>query len=396
MSEISYIEDVYLKFSNIILRNYFLIDSRDISAINNFYIKITNDEALTDSQGRYILKLLKKYQLTLKKHGLDYTSELENPKWKKEFRILDLSKKVYIETDDSDNPIICLKFPFAFKSVFEKEFLTKNSQKIRYRWDHDQRVNKINVYDINVVELYEFCEKNKFELDNTFLELVSKIEEIWDCQQEIIPHCVEKNGEINLINANNDAIEYWNQQKTQDINKNLFLAKTMGFRLESTSQNYEILHKIASSESTHFWMNDFKKFFDLYKKLDEKIAIILDSTDTVEWIRDFIAVADECNIDRSDIKVCFREDSSIKNNFNQWVKENNLGGKIDSGKIFIFRSKPAKWLFSEDKNVKIVVTNSLFPSMNLTTQRWISSKPCVIFLEKIKPTNARDIEIVKL
>lgn len=397
MSVNLFVEDVYLEFSQLILTNHFLIDSRDIAAINSFHIKISNDIALTEAQGRYILKLLKKYQFTMKKAGLDYEEFLKKPQWKKEFRILDLGKRVYIDTDNETNPTVCLKFPFAFKIIFENEFLGKDMKKIRYHWDHDQRVNKIVMYDINLVALNDFCEKHAFEIDDSFLSALSQVEEIWNQQYAVTPHCVEENGVIELKNASEDAEAYWRENRTRDLSKDLFLAKTMGFLLRSNSNTVDVLTKMVSHESNHFWINEFSRFFDFYKKVDQRVAVILDANkDSVVWLENFIRSADESFVPRSDIKVCFREDRESNNEFNQWVKNNNLGGKIDTGKIFIFRSKPAKWLFSEEKNVKIVVTNGLFPSMNITTQKWISSRPCVIFLGSIKASQTKDIEIVQL
>lgn len=397
MSEIPSVEDAYLQFSQIILTNHFLIDSRDIAAINNFYIKISNNDALTEAQGRYILKLLNKYQFTLKKAGLDYSSTLKSPRWKKEFRILDLGKQIYIEDGYEKNPIVCLKFPFAFKTTFETEFLGKNLKKIRYHWNHDKRINQVMLYDINLVALHDFCVTHGFEIDESVLDALSQIEEIWNQQYDIIPYCLEENNNIQLKNANEDADAFWKDNRTGDVSKDLFLAKTMGFSLRTPSDKDDVLSKMASHETNHFWINDFSRFFDFYKKVDQPVAVILDSDkDSIIWLENFIRVADECFVPRSDIKVCFREDKDSNNNFNQWVKDNNLGGKIDSGKIFIFRSKPAKWLYSEEKNVKIVVTNGLFPSMNISTQRWITTRPCVIFLGSIKASQTKDIKIVQL
>ena len=397
MSEKPFIEDTYLQFSQIILTNHFLIDSGDIGAINSFYIKLSNNESLTAAQGKYILKLLKKYQYTLKKAGLDYIDDLKNPRWKKEFRILDLGKRIHIETAHEKNPEVCLKFPFAFKTTFENEFLGKNAKKIRYHWDHDNRVNKVSLYDINLIALHDFCLRHEFEIDESVFSALSQIEEIWNQQYSIIPYCLVENEKVILKNANEDTQAFWNDTCTGDVSKDMFLAKTMGFTLRSNTISDDVLTKMISHETNHFWINEFQRFFDFYKKVDQRVAVILDSDkDSIAWLENFIRLADESLVPRADIKVCFREDKDSKNNFNQWVRDNDLGGKIDSGKIFIFRSKPAKWLFTEEKDVKIVVTNGLFPSMNITTQRWISSRPCVIFLGSIKASQTKDTEIVQL
>lgn len=398
MSKNSFVEDIYILFASKILGNFFLVDSRDISVINDFYAKIANNENLTEAQGRYVIKLLKKYQLTLKNAGLDYVEALRNATWKNEFRILDLGKRIYIESDDGKNIQVCLKFPFSFRSTFDNEFLGKNSQNVSLKWDHNKRISRLNLYDINLISLYEFCQSYGFEIDDSFLQIMAQVEEIWDRQYEIMPYCIEKDQEILLVNAADDATAYWEQNKTSDLDKDLFLAKRMGFQLRNDSAKTGFLHKISETDTNHFWINDFSKFFSIYKKLDEKIVVILDSSnETLNWLEDFVKEADASFVPRSEIKICFREDTTLdNNNFNAWVKENKLGGKVDTGKIFIFRSKPAKWLFNNEISVNIVVTNNLFPPMNLTTQKWIASMPCVIFLGSILASQTKDKKIVQL
>lgn len=396
MSKYSFIEDAFIDFSSYILVNHYLVDSKDIAAINNFYIKLSNNDALTEAQARYVVRLLTKYQTTIAQSGLDYNKILKSPRWKHEFRVLDLTKRVFVTQEKEKSPSVCLKFPYAFKSTFEKEFLGRFSKKIYYEWDHDQKINRVNLYDINIILLHDFCIDHGFEIDDSFLSAVSQVEEIWQNQSKIIPHSVIENGKVYLKNISEDAKIYWDQHVTGDRYRDMFLAKTMGLDLQIPPST-DPIEIIASSIHNNFWINDFRKFFDIYKKLGENIAVILDSSDnTLLWLREFVNFADEMHVPRSDIKICFREDKGENENFNEWVRNNGLGGKIDSGKIFIFRSKPAKWLFNEDKNVKIIVTNGLFPPMNLGTQRWIESKPCVIHLGTIKASQTKDIKIVQL
>ena len=83
--------------------------------------------------------------------------------------------------------------------------------------------------------------------------------------------------------------------------------------------------------------------------------------------------------------------------FNQWVKDNELGGPVDDGKIFIFQQKPPKWLFSREVPVKIIVTNSLYPLPSNITQSWMDSHTCVCFVGEVKASrNTKDNKIVEL
>jgi histone deacetylase complex regulatory component SIN3 len=159
------------------------------------------------------------------------------------------------------------------------------------------------------------------------------------------------------------------------------------------------LEKIVSKKENLFWIENNYKFFEIYRQITTgAVCIILDrASDTQEWVRNFVISATHAGVDRSDIKVCFREsDLNKKNRFNEWIKEQGLGGSVDTGRIFIFDSKPAKWLFAKELDVKLIVTNNLYPNTNTMTQQWIEHHPCVLYVGDIKPSQKRNIKIVQL
>lgn len=396
MSKSSFIEDIFLEFSNKIFGKSF-IDYRDVSPISSFCETLTSNLQLTKAQADFILKILKKYQTSMKEIGFDYSESLSNPQWKNSFRILDLSKNVYIENNLDNQIEICLKFPFSFKSTFEKEYLAKLSNRVSMRWDPDKKINRLYLYQINLPLLNDFLIEHKFLIDESFLQVLAEIEEIWQSQDSIEPKVIIFNGQVHLKNYCVDADLYWSTHRCGILEKDLLLAKNMGFKLQQNQDNPTIFEKIAGSETNLFWCKDFMNFFEIYKKLDGVVVIVLDRSDhIVEWLTEFVDAADAAMVSRSDIKVCFRDDNKEETKINTWIRENNLGGKIDHGKIFIFRHKPAKWLFNGKFSVKIVATNSLFLMTNTTTQRWIDSHNFVIYLGSIRTSQIKERQIVEL
>jgi hypothetical protein len=123
----------------------------------------------------------------------------------------------------------------------------------------------------------------------------------------------------------------------------------------------------------------------------------LDRTaDALSWLQQFVADADLHNISRDDIKVCFRENKDSKSGLNDWIRLAGVGGKVESGKILIFESKPAKWLFKDVNDVKMLVTNNLYPPSYSMTRDFFNSHPCVIYLGDIKPSEQKGQKIVEL
>jgi hypothetical protein len=158
------------------------------------------------------------------------------------------------------------------------------------------------------------------------------------------------------------------------------------------------IEKIAESTENIFWIKTFDDFFNLYKDIPSgKVCVMLDrSSDVEQWVKAFVQSSQQNGIAQDDIKVCFRRNNADKSSFNDWIKENNLGGSVDTGRIFIFENKPPKWLFSKAVDIKLIATNSVYPNTNITTQNWMESHHCVVHIGEIKPSSKRNNKIVEL
>lgn len=384
MSSIIFVEDIFLEFATAVDFGQIRIQSQDSSAIHSFQTSLLSQKQLTKAQSQFILRLLQKYRVLANTAGVDVQPAIDNPLWKNTFRILDQSKKVYVEKNDLGNIDIFVKFPYNYKDIFEKEFPGSESV-----WDTIKNARRIKIKNINVIHLREFAIEHELELDTEFQNLCDEIEEIWIQEENISPHSKIINDRVEIVNANEDSIRYFENNKTGNVTKDLFLAKSMSFCLKTEEKNLSTVEKIASSTDNYFYSPRISKVLELYKNLDRpKIALIIDRTsDVEEYVKFFVEQADDSGIDRNDIKVCFRlsaeEDSNKK--FNNWIKENNLTGPVADGKIFILSHKPPKWLFKETEDIKIIVTNHLFNSTSTVTSSWFNSHPCVIFVGDYTP-----------
>ena len=391
MVQSRYIEEVFISFYTLITRAGVGIQHQDSNACDSFYQVILNGENFTQNQANFLLRILDKYKIVMLKHGLDYQEDLKTPIWKKSFRVLDTAKRIWVEKSENDKIYICLKFPFALKTAFDEEFKNLKGS----IWDAERKIRKMPVYDSNIVQLQEFAKTHGFEVDESFLEITGEIEEIWQNAEDVVPRSAIINNEVVLINSSEWVDEWWQQQATKNVAHDLFLAKSMGYNLQKKPEN--LVEKIASSETNTFWVKTTKELFSLYHTVQGKICIILDRTgDTLGWLKNFVNDADNFGINRGEIKVCFRANKDDQTGLNQWIKDAGVGGTVDDGKILIFEYKPAKWLFKETQNVKILVTKNLYPSTNTLTKEWMSSHPCVVYLGDIKPSEARKQKIVEL
>ena len=390
-----YVEDIFLQFYSLVQSGQLSVQHQDFSPILSFHTKIEDADEMTQNQRNYVIKILEKYRHLSTMIGLDYKNALATAQWKSKLRVLDLSKKVYVENVDGKLSV-CLKFPFQLKKQFETEIGISDSysNKISH-WDPDEKVRKLSFYDCNLVQIYEFVQRNGFEIDDIFMIALSEVEEIWQNSEDIVPYSEIVNTVVMLKNSIPEVKEEWMYTHTQSYNDDLIRAKHMGFPLKKKPQT--MMEKIASSQENQFWLKTNEDFFKLASSIRGRVCIILDRTsDTLQWLRTFVSDADKSGIPRSEIKVCFRDTKENKSGINTWVKEAGVGGKVEDGRILIFESKPAKWLFKDSEDVKLLVSNNIYPPTNTLTRDWFNSHPCVLYLGDIKPSEQRGQKIVEL
>ena len=392
-----YIEDIFVKFFDAVIHSSVSMQTQDSSAALSFYNCIQNGTQLTENQGRFILKILDKYKNISAINGYDYKELIKTPSWKSPFRVLDLTKKISVEKDAEGKLWICVKFPYNLKTQFDKEVFSGDSAQNNSYWDHERKYRRLPFYGANLMLLHDFCANNGFEIDESFIAALNETEEIWNRSNEVTPFSVDINNEIVLVNSNEDTENYWTDHKTDSKEHNMFLAKSMGYPLKLQATPKSLIEKISNSDYNNFWIKDFKSFFEMYKNIGGVVCVLIDrASSPLPYLQEFIEAADISNIDRADIKVCFREDNNSTSEFNKWVKEQSLGGKVDSGKIFIFNQKPPKWLFHKQIPVKLIVTNNLYPDTSMLVRDWLSGHPCVCYIGNIKPSIQRKTVIVEL
>ena len=387
-------EDLFVEFYRLVAQQAITIQGQDFSPISSFHEKIINNGELTKNQANFLIKLLEKYKTVAALAGLDYKEQLVDLKWKKSFRVLDLSKKIYVELRENKLEI-CLRFPYQLKKEFEDEIESRETLLAHSFWDPADKVRRLDFYHYNLIALYEFACKHNFEIDDTFMNVLSDVEEIWQNCEYAAPRSEVSIYGVDLKNAGESAQQWWEDHRTNDPYKDLLLAKSMGFLYQE--KPLSMVEKIASSQENSFWIKSNQEFFELVKSFSGRTCVLLDrSSATLPWLQSFVADAEKSSVSREEIKVCFRDNKESTAGLNDWIKIAGVGGKVETGRILIFESKPAKWLFKADNDVTLVVTNNIFPPTNTMARDWFMCHPCVIYLGDTRPTETKGQKIVEL
>ena len=212
MLKSSFVEDIFIEFIDLCNYKKIILQHPDLTACQSFERVITSGQQLTKNQANFIIKILQKYKMYAKLAGLDYALLIENPEWKTDFRILDMSKKIFVEKDETGEVWICAKFPFALKEVFDKEISPIFKDFGASIWDPERKIRKMRFYNFNLIEVYEFAHKHNFEIDDTFMVALADVEEIWQNSETIVPYCEKHFGAtVDLINAPQETVEWFDK-----------------------------------------------------------------------------------------------------------------------------------------------------------------------------------------
>lgn len=396
MTSAIYIEDLLLELNTSDTGFHSIMSWSDAIVCHSIVNRIEKDERITASQSKLLLKLLAKYHVHYAAIGIDYTSLINNPIWKNSFRQLDNTRSITIFKDEDSKLWYKIKIPYSLNETFHEEILKGNSRKTV--WDSETKTRNIPFYDYSIFEILDFANKHKFEIDDTVIAAQNFVEEVLVQEDSLFPHSVIENNKVVLKNAPEDAITYWDKNQSFDVNKDMFLAKSMGFPVKFEIKPKTIIERICQSDDTFFWIKSNRDFFSLHKSLKGVTCVLLDrnTQNIIEWLESFVKDAENSGISRTDIRVCFRENKDSSVPLNDWVRENNLGGPVDGAKILIFKHKPAKWLFTNDIDVKVIVTNSYTPVNDALVAAWLDSHHCRCYLGEIKPTVLRTQKIVSV
>lgn len=399
MSYNTYIEDIFIEVAEKILEGDIATPHLDWGPVSSFYSTITTGKLLTRKQADYLIRLLNKYQTAYQTlTGNDISPFLISPVWKNPFRTLDNSKSISVVKEASGIHYLYLKFPYALKEVFVEEFTHKN-EKFPAIWDDELRVQKIKVNDVNLVRIHDFVKNNGFDISEDFLNLVAEVEEIWDHEDQFSPEAEVVNGSVEIKNYTESAKNYFEQNRCHDVIKDLFLARSMGYKLTKFDQKNR-LDRLFSCQETNFWMRGLAECFSFIKTIDVyPIVLFLDrASNLIEDVNTYISAFKDAGFDEKSIRICFRfsnEEEGGKK-FNQWIKNNGLGGSVSTGKIFICQHKPPKWMTSPDFSPKILISNSLYPATSKQTSSFIRHHHTVFYVGNVKPSMNKENKIVEL
>jgi len=392
MSNSDFTDQLFLAFAAIVLSKSSALQIEDQAPVINFHSLLSKGQPLTVSQSQYVLRLLSKYRTLIEKHHID-PSAIDKPKWSQPFRVIDTSKKVYIEKNDN-GIFICVKQPFNLKEIFEKQCVKENADWRDSVWNAEEKVRKYTFRAVNPILVKDFADQKKYEQSQDFIDLVENIEQIYEDQEKYIACSRVVEEKVELVNYTESARVYFDEHKINSTIDDLLLAKSLGYPCEESGST--TARKICATQSNSFWIKDLQKFVDLCFSIKGQTVIVLTKEKSKAWLSHLLSVVERRGYEKSKVKIGFRANTSEDADFNDWIRNEGLGGDLSNGKILVFKDKVPKWLIEKDIDVTIVASAGPFLPSSAISQTWINQQSCVVFLGDIKPSSTKGQKIVEL
>jgi len=347
----------------------------------------------TESQGNLLLKILREYKLLLEQCYETQLDFINEPVWSKNFRILEITKRVYIE--DIKKCEILIKFTHN-KSIKEHLFSLSKNVEGEIRTVNSDTFT-LPLTENNIFLLVNEFDKLGFTLDKLILDFYKEIESIKKVGTTQFDVFLNEN-----LNLKNKLI-----QDIKDIsNQNCLLLKDrrLKFQYEYSAELEDscLTNKIASRSSPHIWIDpksyNLESVLQSLSELNRLPALIVfdihdteNCKSTLSNINNFVKIS---NFDKK-VGIYFRLDNASNKEFNEKIADLNFNSYLDNDvKIVGLSAKqlPKFIIKSGWMPNSVIHSSSAFRGSKIYT--YCNSVDLIISHSDTKPVHGIDYAIV--
>jgi hypothetical protein len=337
------------------------VDAQDIKLITSLGRQIAKKIALTDRQLDLSLKKIEKYRSGLEKCdvAVDEVLSFKTLKWP--LRVIDRTQSIWIDTDpESKKPVIMVKYVFSKKFA---ENWSKIEESLSAYSGSDKSIKRVAYTERNLYSIVKGLESMEFTVTDEIQEICEKIEKILENPDGFAPYLDYEDGKLILKNSNAKCEETFSK-KVENFSDNNILeyvnyAKSLGIPLKSRN----LLKKISEISEDTLARKVSYEYSSRYRINPENYSLtdLISTIDTLnQW--PLVVVVEENNqifdtvktmvtefakfVPKEKMNVFFRlkNEQTDSQQFNQFVKDNNLNNYIDSTTkvVFILRTRIPK------------------------------------------------------
>jgi hypothetical protein len=377
----------------------------DRTIIESIGVQLTHGHALTEKQAYFALRTLTANKDKIRPVVPNINDVLENPKWKKPFRVLPKVKSIRIEQHESRKKIF-VEFPYDQDII---DLLKKRNSDLheihRGQWSTEQKLWIYGLTERNIAYIGDILIPRGFTVTEEFAELYSSVTEIVASAEKYLPMVSWVDDKFAIINAHKNIP----QPKSDELAEVLFHAKSYG--IETWDDTISALMEIAgiskvtkriiahTTRTKPLWIDDaavpINEFSDLLKYGGPAIVIVPGGNE-LPLLQQWVTFAISLGIDVEQISVMFRLPSD-KAEFNMFVKDASLNNPVTENTQLAFVStKITKPLVKSGVKFTTVINLGYYNYVHSTMNTVVDNATNLVYYSMKEParnTRWRQLEL---
>lgn len=322
----------------------------DTNLVYSFADQISRGLGFTEKQSTVALRIVKTYSTQLSATlNLDIQNILKNPTFRYPFRQINNIKKISIQKDSTFGQVIKVEFPYNESYI---DTIRKNRNRLEHaQWNGEEKAWIFALTESSIQILSDLFGKEHFEFDETFHTYREQATVIQEHMEEFVPMLAleDEKPVFKNIPKNLPKLEATN------ILQALFEARRKGItawsdeifdKFDSLGVTPVVKSFLDSDPGEHFYIDSAKEpiscLSPFIKNMGPTLFIIPGGNESAKLTSAYNFLKSE-GFENKDMSVMFRLDSKIDQNFNNFVKENELNSPIgENTKIVFISSKMPK------------------------------------------------------
>jgi hypothetical protein len=373
----------------------------DEKLVYSFMDQIGRGLGFTEKQANVALKIVKTHhvQLTIVT-GNNIPAFLANPTFRYPFRQINNVRRISIKPNDLLGKCIKVEFPYNESYV---NAIRKNKDRLEYaQWNPDEKAWIFALTETSIKVLLEVFSNEQFEFDEIFQIYAEQANAICEHMEEFVPMLALDQGKPIFLNISKNVPPL----ESTDTASALFEARRKGIvtwsdeiieKFDSLGFDAVVKGLLDSDPGQPFHINSEKMpiscLSTFVSLMGPTLFIIPGGAEfkKVKQAHDFLR---NQGIENKDISVMFRLDSKIDENFNNFVKENELNSPIgENTKIVFISSKMPKPVLKSNIKFHLVV-NMGHESVHYSIRDFVKNHENLIYYSEKKAQKDFDFVVM--
>lgn len=326
------------------------LNSWDDSLVHSFHIQTVSGNGLTEKQSVHAIRIVRKHESALSVFlNKDISSYVQNPKFRLPIRKISSEKKLTIVEHQDHGKVIKAVFPYNEKTVGD---IRKSKDTIGQAvWNKEE---KCWFFSINEQSIQFLTNLDTFEMDETFQKYVDQINSIHSNIEKYVPMLIIEDLAPKLKNCDKNMPDLI----SKDLFSSIFEARKKGvYTWDETINNFVDSDEVDSLTRTFLKSDPGEKFginSEIYKISDLApiishlfpLMVVIPGSNELDTMTLSYEFFKELGITNKEMSVLFRLPSNTHENFNNFVKLNELNSPItETTKIIFVSGKIPKPIF---------------------------------------------------